>query len=238
MLLANQNGELVRPEETGQRASCPTCENEVIAKCGDVRIDHWAHANTVSKCNLRDETVWHRMHKKRLLDAGHDIDQPKSMDGEARVIDGRVDDVLGVEFVRTPPQPEEIRLMEDMHGPMVWVLQREHSYDKFQFGRSWDDGTELPSDDEHFYWKRGPKRLLEVGQHLYLDFAEKKGELWEVEMDVIEDVRTSFTDGAGNRRVETNDKVIAELVRQVPAEEFIDQLEEHAAFVNFAQEKL
>lgn len=42
MKFADING--VRAEATkGAKGSCPGCGSEVIARCGEIRINYWAH---------------------------------------------------------------------------------------------------------------------------------------------------------------------------------------------------
>ena len=45
----------------GLRGACPNCGEELIAKCGTVKVHHWAHKNTTN-CDLwwENETEWHR----------------------------------------------------------------------------------------------------------------------------------------------------------------------------------
>jgi hypothetical protein len=40
---------------------CPNCDQPMIAKCGEVRMSHWAHQRRVS-CDTwwENETEWHR----------------------------------------------------------------------------------------------------------------------------------------------------------------------------------
>ena len=43
MKFALYKGERVEAEATLKGALCPVCDAEVIAKCGDIKILHWAH---------------------------------------------------------------------------------------------------------------------------------------------------------------------------------------------------
>ncbi len=48
----------------GLIGSCPNCLMETIAKCGDVKVWHWAHKGKKT-CDSwwERETVWHRSWK-------------------------------------------------------------------------------------------------------------------------------------------------------------------------------
>lgn len=56
----DENGNRIEAYQTG-RAFCPTCDASVIAKCGDIKINHWAHERNCS-CdgwNYEPTTQWH-----------------------------------------------------------------------------------------------------------------------------------------------------------------------------------
>ncbi len=58
MLYAIKNGAKIAPKISGDRAVCPTCSEEVVAKCGAIMIHHWSHmANSI--CVNSGETSWH-----------------------------------------------------------------------------------------------------------------------------------------------------------------------------------
>ena len=46
---------------------CPLCSGEVIPKCGNQRIHHWAHvSNKACDSWLEQETEWHRAWKNNF----------------------------------------------------------------------------------------------------------------------------------------------------------------------------
>lgn len=55
MQIALINGERVKPTPYAKGAICPLCKTEVIAKCGEQKIHHWAHKNKI-QCDLWCET--------------------------------------------------------------------------------------------------------------------------------------------------------------------------------------
>lgn len=48
----------------GAKGVCPSCGSELIAKCGEVKVDHWAHKGN-RNCDpwWENETDWHRSWK-------------------------------------------------------------------------------------------------------------------------------------------------------------------------------
>lgn len=59
----------------GIKAICPGCQNLVIARCGDIRIWHWAHKISICTYDSEPETEWHLAWKKRALCAGFEIEK-------------------------------------------------------------------------------------------------------------------------------------------------------------------
>ena len=55
------NGLRVAPEKGLIGAVCPICKQPVFARCGEVRLPHWAHKSVID-CDpwKESETQWHR----------------------------------------------------------------------------------------------------------------------------------------------------------------------------------
>ena len=59
---------LVNSEKTeatkGAKGRCPSCGSELIARCGEIKINHWAHKGN-RNCDpwWENETDWHRTWK-------------------------------------------------------------------------------------------------------------------------------------------------------------------------------
>ena len=51
----------------GAKGICPICGSELIAKCGEVKINHWAHKG-IRNCDpwWENETEWHRSWKNNF----------------------------------------------------------------------------------------------------------------------------------------------------------------------------
>lgn len=48
--------------------TCPNYRSTLIAKYGDIKIDHWAH-KSLRRCNTwwENETLWHRQWKGHFV---------------------------------------------------------------------------------------------------------------------------------------------------------------------------
>ncbi|MGC3959611.1 MAG: competence protein CoiA family protein [Verrucomicrobiota bacterium] len=40
-------------------SNCPDCAGTLIAKCGEIKIHHWAHATSPPNCEYQPKTEWH-----------------------------------------------------------------------------------------------------------------------------------------------------------------------------------
>jgi len=51
----------------GAKGFCPSCGSELIAKCGEVNVNHWAHkGNRNYDSWWENETDWHRSWKDKF----------------------------------------------------------------------------------------------------------------------------------------------------------------------------
>lgn len=120
-----------RPGLIGQ---CPVCGASVTAKCGEVRIWHWAHKGR-KHCDLwhENETEWHRSWKHQFPAAWREK-MVQSVDGTRHVADIKTDTGLVVEFQRSHLSTVERREREAFYDDMIWVV----------------DGTRLKRDLDFF----------------------------------------------------------------------------------------
>lgn len=147
MLVAEAGGERRHPLRTGERGSCPGCGGEVLSRCGEHVIWHWAHRRRV-ECDAWSEPEgdWHRKWKQML--AGSDTSRMEvTLRDEGAGVWHRADvmtlDGWVVELQHSPISPEDIRAREAFYrekaGGMVWLFnytsrpwtgdQRDHRLD-------------------------------------------------------------------------------------------------------------
>ena len=100
----------------GIDATCPQCEEAMIAKCGRINVHHWAHAANDCDPWYEPETAWHRGWKALFPDdrtevsrAGHRADIVRR--------DGMV-----VELQHSPIAVDDITIRESAYGKMVWLF--------------------------------------------------------------------------------------------------------------------
>jgi competence protein CoiA len=105
------------------RAICPACSGEVIAKCGQHIVWHWAHSSR-SHCDhwWESETDWHREWKNRFPTEWQEVPMVDALSGELHIADVKTAANLVIEFQRSSIHPDEVRSREDFYGRMIWVI--------------------------------------------------------------------------------------------------------------------
>ena len=134
MKFALYGGERVEAEANLKGAVCQVCKAEVIAKCGNIKIHHWAHKSK-RKCDhwWENETQWHRDWKNHFPLEWQEIVQ-KSETGEKHVADVKTSNDLVVEFQHSPIKPEEILARNTFYENIVWVVDgKRRKTDKKKF---------------------------------------------------------------------------------------------------------
>ncbi|NAY93380.1 competence protein [Muricauda sp. JGD-17] len=124
----------------GAKGFCQSCGAEMIAKCGDFKINHWAHKRKY-QCDTwwETETEWHRKWKGNYPIEWQEVIQFDSDTNEKHIADIQTKKGLVIEFQHSRLNPEERRKREGFYKNMVWVV----------------DGTRLKRDFPRFFkeWK-------------------------------------------------------------------------------------
>src|SRR6187549_789206 len=83
----------------GAKGICPICDSEVIARCGKVKINHWAH-KAIRNCDpwWEPETEWHRSWKNNFPAEWQEYSFIDEQTGEKHIADIHTNDRLVMEF--------------------------------------------------------------------------------------------------------------------------------------------
>ena len=122
MLTAIINGYRSRPVP-GAVGQCPFCESEMIPRCGEFRVHHWAHKSKVD-CDLwwEPETDWHRNWKNEFPLRWQEQVLTDQETGERHIADVHTLAGLTLEFQHSHLDPKERRAREDFYKNMLWVV--------------------------------------------------------------------------------------------------------------------
>jgi len=155
MILANKNNERISASP-GEKALCPICNEEVIAKCGEINIWHWAH-KSLGDCDTwaEPESEWHLNWKQKF---------PKEM--QEVVIGKHRADIVNedgeiIELQNSPISINEIIEREEYYDNMIWLLN----------GLTLAKGLNLRKKKGiiTFRWKYPPKAWWGSKKKIYID---------------------------------------------------------------------
>lgn len=134
MKLALVNGNEVEATK-GAKGLCRSCGSELIAKCGEKKINHWAHKGNHCDSWWENETDWHRSWKNNFPQEWQEIIHIDDESGEKHIADVKTDSDWVLEFQHSHIKPEERRSRNAFYLKLVWVI----------------DGTRRQRDKPNFY---------------------------------------------------------------------------------------
>ena len=105
-----------------QKAKCPCCGKDVISRCGELNIWHWAHIVDVN-CDkwYEPETEWHRNWKKIFGKESSEV--IFNRDNLKHIADIFTNDNIVIELQNSPINVDTIRARESFYGEkMIWVI--------------------------------------------------------------------------------------------------------------------
>lgn len=146
---------------------CPICGGEVISKCGNIKIWHWAHKTGIECDNFKEpETKWHIDWKSYFKKEEQEVviekteffedgcSYPKKHRADVKTKEGLV-----IEFQNSPISPEKIQEREDFYENMIWILN----------GKTL--GKNVTFFKRRFKWAWQPKSWDYAYKDIYLDYG-------------------------------------------------------------------
>lgn len=190
MYLGLVDGKISKPFKAGI-GKCPACNGDILAKCGEINIWHWAHKNS-DECSYENEseTYWHRYYKKYVPTEW--IEQIIRAKGEMRradILKPTYPSPIAFEFQHSSISADEIRARENFYlnkakMGMIWIFD-------LQEKSIWQSGEKIfqprfhlyatglrhdfkKDDAIRFYWSNGQKSILHTTTKVYLDLGNYK----------------------------------------------------------------
>lgn len=145
----------------GVCAVCPSCTTEVVPKCGEILVWHFAHKARLDCDDWGEgESAWHAAWK-----ALWPIECREIVVGCHRA-DIRIEDGCVVELQHSPLSDDEIADRENHYGTMVWIFDATlaHESGRLVLRREGDDIT--------FRWARAPATFRAFRRPVFLDLGE------------------------------------------------------------------
>ncbi len=175
MRYAIVNGE--RCEATkGAKGECRSCGAEMIARCGEVRVDHWAHKGR-RHCDpwWENETDWHRAWKDEFPREWQEVIHYAD-DGEKHIADVKTPQGWVLEFQHSAIQSEERIARTEFYPKLMWVIDgTRRKNDHKQFFNWWADSGSWYTKPPIKRISKGYSRLLEewdgLSSPVFIDFG-------------------------------------------------------------------
>lgn len=143
---------------------CPNCNRTLIAKCGEIKMWHFAHDSLVD-CDpwWEPESQWHLQWKSIVRPGSREV-----------VIGNHRADMIGnggvvVELQHSPLAPSVVREREGFYGNMMWIVD----------AKGFRDNVDLRdrTDFHTFRWKWPRRWMNSISKPLYWDFGEDWGSM-------------------------------------------------------------
>ncbi len=139
----------------GAKGICPSCGSDLIAKCGELKVNHWSHKGN-RNCDpwWENETEWHRSWKSNFPKEWQEIVHFDES-GEKHIADVKTKNGWVLEFQHSFLSQEERQSRNLFYQQLVWVVDgKRRKTDKKQFekmlGESVRLKTNIPIVRAHF----------------------------------------------------------------------------------------
>lgn len=119
------------PANPDAKAHCPLCEESLVAKCGDIKIWHWAHRAHKDCDHFKEsETAWHRQWKDVFPEDCQEVIIKKH--GDIHFADVLTDCQMVIEFQHSSLDFTNIRKREVFYDFMIWVFDIKSSVERIE----------------------------------------------------------------------------------------------------------
>ncbi|MEP4545485.1 MAG: competence protein CoiA family protein [Saccharospirillum sp.] len=135
----------------GAKGACPSCGSDLIAKCGELKVNHWSHQGN-RNCDpwWENETEWHRAWKDNFVKEWQEVVHTDENSGEKHIADVKTNSDWVIEFQHSQISLEERNSRNNFYPKLIWVLDgTRRKRDKVAFHRLLDEFS-IESDDPKF----------------------------------------------------------------------------------------
>ena len=157
----------------GVMGICPLCDDDLLAKCGEVNVDHWAHINK-EVCDhwWENKSPWHKAWQDLFPDQCQEV-----------IFGRHIADVAthntAIEFQASPLTVDVIKertqFYRDKKELVRWVVKTDDFKQNIHFSATPDDDHYVDSLYAHFSWEHPRKcweAVLTCGGLVIFDFPQ------------------------------------------------------------------
>lgn len=107
----------------GGKGICPLCFKAVVAKCGQIKLHHWAH-EVIKDCDSwhENETEWHRQWKNKFPENFREIPFTDEQTGEIHRADIHTPKGITIEFQNSSISLSEVQSRDNFYKKLIWVI--------------------------------------------------------------------------------------------------------------------
>lgn len=143
---------------------CPACKSKIKAKCGSIKVWHWAHASLATcDANWEPTTQWHLDWQAKVHESLTEIIIGRHI-ADIQLTDGKV-----VEVQHSNIPVEVVQEREAFYGNMTWIFDGADFYDRLRITEKEFDG-----DLSHGFRFKRPRHYILAAKKFpfYIDFHE------------------------------------------------------------------
>jgi len=171
MIWAIKNNERIKAEPK-QKAICPLCKKEVISKCGEIKIWHWAHKSN-KNCDdwYEPESQWHLDWKNKFPKDWQEIIIKK--DNKFHIADIKTKNGFVVELQNSSISSKDIRKREIFYNNMIWILNGKTFAKNLLFYKKYNFYKTNYRNWWSYFWKWQPKIFDISKKQIFIDLNNK-----------------------------------------------------------------
>jgi len=146
-------------------SECPACKSVITAKCGSIKIWHWAH-KSIAECdaNWEPTTQWHLDWQAKVPESMREIIIGRHI-ADIKLSSGKV-----IEIQHSNLPVEVVQEREQFYGDMTWIFDGQEFYDRLRIKEKLWNGKPSHS----FVFKKPRHYILKATKiPFYIDFGKE-----------------------------------------------------------------
>jgi len=172
---AIKNGERIKAVPN-EKAICPLCKSEMISKCGEIKIWHWAHKSGTD-CDdwYEPESEWHINWKNEFPKEQQEVLIKK--ENKYHIADIKTKTGLIIELQHSPISSKDIGEREKFYDNIIWVLD----------GKTFGKNIKF----KNFYakWNWMPSIIKISSKPIFIDLGNRKESYLEKYENIRQKIR-------------------------------------------------